>query len=133
MPYAQNKSLIEYGDLQSMHHADNTPDVGDVVEDDSPPKMVVTDGPGNLYYIAWDKGDAPVPQECQGAWNHKGKASEAIVAAQRQLTTAERKAAADAEAIVAAKEVAAEKERITEEAIAIAKAAEKPVRKSTKK
>ena len=112
---SQNKPLSEYGDLHSVHHADKENPNDPQVEDETPARLVVTDGPGNLNVIKWTKGDRPIPFRCRGAWNHKGKAQEAIDGSVSELLAEERQALADAEAIEAAKEVAAEHARIQKE------------------
>ena len=123
----QNKPLSEYGDLQSVHHMDKQSaadaEAAEALLQEEPAKLVVVNGPGNLYNVEWTKGDFEIPFSCRGSWNHKGKASEAIEGAIYELRAqadavlasdlvVKQQAAADAEAIQAAKEVAAEKERI---------------------
>ncbi len=149
--HAQNKSLVEYGDLESKHHMDNTPDNEEAVIDDSPPHLVIAPGPGNLSIIKWSKPNGDIPHLCDGSWNHKGKAQEAIDGANHRIAVESNAAAkaaddlriqeeADAAAIATAKEVAAENKRLeAESAKAVKDAATdetpvtKSVRKSTKK
>jgi hypothetical protein len=90
--HAQNKPLIEYGDLESVHHVDkHLADSETVVEDGTPPKLSIVSGPGNLSLIEWNKGNAPVPQICAGFWNHKAKAQDAINAANAEIMREELK------------------------------------------
>lgn len=119
-----NKPLNEYGDLASQHHTDRQREESRVVPDATEePKLWVVDGPGNLVKIEWSQGKEPIPFTCEGSWNHKGKAQEAIDGANARINAAKTKATkaafdlaeqakADLEAINAAKEVAAEQERI---------------------
>ncbi len=97
----QNQPLNEYGDLQSVHHVDKQREESPSIVDEVP-RLVVVDGPGNLYGIEWTTGKAPIPGGCKGSWNHKGKAQEAIDGAVHEI-----KAQLDA---VAASEMIAEKE-----------------------
>jgi len=122
MPYAQNKPLEEYGDLASQHHSDVQMDAEQravqAALEDEPPRLVIYNGPGNLYRIKWTHGDEPLPTMCAGDWNHKGKAQEAIdgaiarlkmdANAQKVLEQAE----AAEEAAIHEQEVAAETERL---------------------
>ena len=126
MAYAENKSLTEYGDLKSEHHIDKQ-----VREEEErrrqeelqqPPRMVVVDGPGNLYRVKWTHGDMELPFEVHGDWNHKGKATEAIRGAEARLRNDAKTArileeAAAAEAAEHEAEVAAEQERLQQEAM----------------
>ena len=131
MPYAENKSLEEYGDLHSQHHSDVDRLAKDTAQtaalEEEPPKLVVIDGPGNLYRIKWTHGNAEIPKKCMGDWNHKGKAQEAIngCVAQLRMDANARKVLEQAEAEERAlhdKEVAEETARIQAEAKAQADA-----------
>ena len=142
MQHSENKSLVEYGDLQSVHHRDAEPDK--VTEDftDKVPELIIKPGPGNLSVIEWTHGKADLPFNCIGSWNHKGEAQNAITAAnslleikanekalkEYELAEQQRK---DEEAIQAAIEVSAEKDRIQAELDA--EIIDPPVVKPTKK
>lgn len=142
---AVNKPLVEYGDLNSEHHSEKHK--RDLERQqleamrEEPPKLVVREGPGNLYEIAWTYGDMPVPYECWGHWNHKGKASEQIRGAMARLRNeANNKAREDELTRMEEKlqaEIAAEKQRLAEEDAALVareKAAEQPaLKKQTRK
>lgn len=120
----QNKPLTEYGDLQSEHHAlkheAEKAARREAELHDEPPKLMVKEGPGNLYKVEWSYGNAPVPFECHGHWNHGGKARDAIKGAEARMRR-------DA----AAKKVAAESKPL-EEAIA-EEEAPPPKKKAAKK
>jgi hypothetical protein len=146
MAYTANKPLSEYGDSNSEHHVDRHQRELEAQQEaalrEEPPKLVVADGPGNLYVVAWSYGDLPVPHECHGHWNHKGKASEAIRGAMARLRQEESAKQAQAEQVAEQKlmqeEIAAEQKRMEEEAKAAEEAAkaaeevveEKPQRKT---
>ena len=76
---SQNKPLAEYGSLASQHHTDRQreqqPTPG---ESNEPPRLVVVKGLGNMLLIAWDKENGAIPLSCEGFWNHKQTAQNAI-------------------------------------------------------
>ena len=122
----QNKPLSEYGDLASQHHTDRQREEAAPAPDSTEdPKLVIRDGPGNLSRIVWSQGNVPIPFSCEGAWNHKGKAQEAIDGANAKLRAAKSvadKAAFDAaQAILAAKEVQDAKDEMMAEKARIQK------------
>ena len=138
--FAQNKPLIEYGDLASEHHA--LRHERELEEQrmqqlqEEPPKLIITDGPGNLYFVSWSYGDMEVPFECHGSWNHRGRAMDAIRAANARLNKAAQadilaKAQAEQQAQFE-QDVAAEKARleaeVADEPVALA-----PAKKATRK
>lgn len=100
MSYSENKSLQEYGDLNSMHHSDVQAerDAGSaqLALDNQPPFLEAHLLLGGSYVITWSRGNAEVPVECQGLWTGTSQANAAIQRCMARLT-AEAAAAQEAE------------------------------------
>lgn len=120
MSYAQNKSLIEYGELDSIHHSDAQAEqeAGKRQHelDNQPAFLAARLLLGGSYVIEWSRGDAAVPPECQGLWTGTTQADNAIKRCMARLVS-EAAAAAEAELEAdfeaAAVKVEPEKEVIT--------------------
>ena len=112
---SQNKPLSEYGDLNSVHHIDRQKAEQEQKAakegEDTPARLVVREHVGNLYEVVWTHGDLPVPFECHGQWNHKGKATDAIKGAMARLQK-------EAEAELIARQKQAMEQKMEEEFVA---------------
>lgn len=83
---AVNKPLAEYNtsDGEPIRRAATPEEVAaNKVDDEEPRRLIVGDGPGNLMIIKWDRGGGRVPKNCEGGWNNKQRALEAIKAARQ--------------------------------------------------
>ena len=112
----ENKPLIEYGDLNSQHHhmvhEEEEEQKRMALINEQPPRLWIVDGPGNLYMVKWTHTFTEIPLECQGAWNHKGKAMDAINGAMARIAN---EALQDAAVIAAAKRAAEIEEHLVRE------------------
>lgn len=133
MAHSQNKSLIEYGELNSVHHEDKHLQEEQAARKaalaQEPPRLWIVNGAGNLYKIEWTHTLKTIPKECQGSWNHKGRAQDAIDGA-----TARLKKEANAQMVSEeAKAVAAAKPKATGAEMSTETAKPKPKAKRAKK
>lgn len=101
MPYAENKSLNEYGELASQHHTDvqMEKEAGErqLELENQPAFLQAILSIGGSYTIHWSKGDAEVPIECRGLFTGTTQANAAIEMCMKRLTV-EAEAAAEKEA-----------------------------------
>ena len=124
MSYAENKSLIEYGELNSMHHSDAQAEkeAGQrAYELEQQPAFLYSQLTiGGSYVILWSKGDAPVPGECQGLWTGAVQADNAIKHCMKRLAReAEQAAIAALDALE--KEAKADKKPTTKKQVVVKK------------
>lgn len=102
MSYAENKSLLEYGDLNSMHHRDvqMEKEAGEEQKrlDEMPAFLLVDQHLGGSYFIKWSKGDAEVPKECLGLFTGTSQANRAIETANFRMKQEAKQRALEAEA-----------------------------------
>lgn len=90
MSYSRNKSLEEYGDLNSEHHMDRQAarEAGErALELENQPAFLVAELKlGGSYVINWSKGSEEVPVECRGLFTGTSQAKQAISLCMKRLT-----------------------------------------------
>ena len=83
---AINKPITHYNtvDTTPIRREATSEEVAANKEDDvAPRKLILGNGPGNLIVIKWERGGGRVPKNCQGGWNNKQRALEAIFSARK--------------------------------------------------
>jgi hypothetical protein len=139
MSYAENKSLTEYGELNSQHHTDRQAEMEAGQRQNEMDKLpaFLTSRllMGGSYIVEWSKGDAEVPSECQGLWTGVSQAQKAIDLCMARLTAEaaaqeEMEARADAEAEASRQERGVTKE---EDEAALAEEVAPPKKTARKK
>ena len=110
--HSVNKPLIEYGDLQSVHHRDRHSQelaaMEEVRREEQPAALIVIHGIGGSYTVGWNKpGQGDLPRECDGLFTGKKQAQDAIQSALSRLANEVRqKRAAQANEVTKAKAAA---------------------------